>query len=171
TSESGGEVTQRYINHALAKKADLLLADEPTTNLDQKHIKQLLNQFNHWQGAIIIVSHDRYFLDQMCQQIWEIDQNKIRVYQGNYSDYQKQKQLQIEQQEEAYYQFTQKKKQLERALVKKEEKAQRASKKPKQLSSSEARIKGAKPYFAKKQKKLHQVKKSIETRLEKMEQV
>src|SRR5699024_1314445 len=76
-----------------------------------------------------------------------------------------------EQQEEAYYQFTQKKKQLERALVKKEEKAQRASKKPKQLSSSEARIKGAKPYFAKKQKKLHQVKKSIETRLEKMEQV
>lgn len=169
TFESGGEVTQRYINDVLAEKSDLLLADEPTTNLDQKHIKRLLKQFNRWQGAIIVVSHDRYFLDQLCDQIWEIDQRKMNIYPGNYSDYRKQKQMQIEQQEEAYHQHVQKKKQLERALVKKEQKAQRATKKPKNLSASEARIKGAKPYFAKKQKKLHQTKKALETRLEQME--
>ncbi|HHU18912.1 MAG TPA: ABC-F type ribosomal protection protein [Bacilli bacterium] len=171
TSESGGEVTQRYINHALAEKSDLLLADEPTTNLDQSHIKRLLNQLKRWQGALILVSHDRYFLDQLCEQIWEIDQRRINVYQGNYSDYHEQKQAQIKQQEEAYHQYIEKKKQLERALVKKEQKAQRATKKPKQLSSSEARITGAKPYFAKKQKKLHQNKKALETRIEKLESV
>lgn len=171
TSESGGEVTQRYINDALAEKSDLLLADEPTTNLDQHHIKRLLNQLKRWQGALILVSHDRYFLDQLCEQIWEIDQQKIHVYHGNYSDYRQQKQAQIEQQEEAYDQYVQKKKQLERALIKKEQKAERATKRPKQLSSSEARIKGAKPYFAKKQKKLYQTKKSIETRLEHMDHV
>lgn len=167
TSESGGEITQRYINETLAKKADLLLADEPTTNLDQNHIQRLLTQLNRWKGAIILVSHDRYFLDQLCEQIWEIDQKKVHVYPGNYSDYREQKQLQIEQQKEAYAQYIKKRKQLERALIKKEEKAQRATKKPKQLSSSESRIIGAKPYFAKKQKKLHQSKKAIETRLKK----
>lgn len=171
TSESGGEVTQRYIDHAVAEKADLLLADEPTTNLDQNRIKQLTNQLNRWQGGLILVSHDRFFLDQVCDEIWEIDQQKINIYPGNYSDYREQKQLQIDQQEEAYHQHVQKKKQLERALVKKEQKAQRATKKPKNVSPSEARITGAKPYFAKKQKKLHQTKKSIETRLEQMEHV
>lgn len=171
TSESGGEITQRYINETLAKKADLLLADEPTTNLDQNHIQRLLTQLNRWKGAIILVSHDRYFLDQLCEQIWEIDQKKVHVYPGNYSDYREQKQLQIEQQKEAFAQYIKKRKQLERALIKKEEKAQRATKKPKQLSSSESRIIGAKPYFAKKQKKLHQSKKAIETRLEKIDAV
>lgn len=171
TSESGGEVTQRYINHTLAGKSDLLLADEPTTNLDQNHIKRLLNQLKRWQGSLILVSHDRYFLDQLCDEIWEIDQQKIHVYLGNYSNYYEQKQLQIKQQEEAYHQYLEKKKQLERALVIKEQKAQRATKKPKQLSSSEARIKGAKPYFAKKQKKLHQNRKALETRIEKLESV
>lgn len=171
TTESGGEVTQRYINQALAKETDLLLADEPTTNLDQDNIQHLLNQLHHWNGAIVIVSHDRYVLDQLCEQIWEIDQQKIHVYHGNYSDYRNQKQLKIVKQEEEYEQYLQKKRQLERAVAKKEQKAQRATKKPKQLSSSEAKITGAKPYFAKKQKKLHQSKKAIETRLEKLERV
>nr|WP_067840961.1 ABC-F type ribosomal protection protein [Amphibacillus sediminis] len=171
TTESGGEVSQRYIDKAIAKKADLLLADEPTTNLDKKHIDKLAQQFKRWHGAIIVVAHDRYFLDTICKQIWVIDQKKIKVYQGNYSDYQKQVRLEIEQQEAAYQQYLQTKRQLERALVLKEQKAQRATKKPKQVSRSEAKITGAKPYFAKKQKKLEQTKKAIETRLNKLEKV
>ncbi|GAB3046702.1 Vga family ABC-F type ribosomal protection protein [Virgibacillus ainsalahensis] len=171
TTKSGGEVTQDYINRALAKKADILLADEPTTNLDTKHMEKLEKQLTSWQGAIVIVSHDRAFLDSICKVIWELDDGTIKEYKGNYSEYVTQKELEIRQQENAYDQYIKKKKQLENALEMKEQKAQRATKKPKNVSASEAKITGAKPYFAKKQKKMQKSAKAIETRMEKLEKV
>jgi pleuromutilin/lincosamide/streptogramin A transport system ATP-binding/permease protein len=171
TTKSGGEVTQDYINRSIAKKTDILFADEPTTNLDTNHIEKLEKQFAKWQGAIVIVSHDREFLDSQCSLIWELDEGKLTEYKGNYSNYVSQKDLKIRQQENAYDQYVKKKKQLERALEEKEQKAQRATKKPKNVSASEAKITGAKPYFAGKQKKLRKTAKAIETRLEKMEEV
>lgn len=171
TTKSGGEVTQDYINQALAKKPDLLFADEPTTNLDTDHIEKLERQLQRWSGAFILVSHDREFLDALCTTIWELEEGQIKEYTGNYSDYVTQKELERRQQESAYEQYERKKQQLEEALVLKEQKAARATKAPKNLSASEARIKGAKPYFANKQKKLRQAAKAIETRLEKLEKV
>jgi len=171
TTKSGGEVTQAYINNAISMKAGILLADEPTTNLDTEHIEKLEKQLSRLQGAIVLVSHDRAFLDSLCTTIWEIDEGKINVYKGNYSDYVSQKELKRKQQENAYENYQRKKKQLENALILKEQKAERATKKPKQVSSSETKITGAKPYFAKKQKKLQQTAKAIETRLEKLEKV
>lgn len=171
TTKSGGEVTQKYIDQALAKKADILLADEPTTNLDTEKIEKLEKAFSRYHGAIILVSHDRAFLDAICQTIWEIDDKKLNVYKGNYSAYTEQKELEVRQRKAAYESYVQKKQQLENALELKEKKAQRATKKPKNISSSEANMKGAKPYFAKKQKKLQQVAKSIETRIDKLEKV
>lgn len=172
TTKSGGEVTQEYINKSLAKKTGLLLADEPTTNLDTEHIEKFEKQLSRWQGAIVIVSHDRTFLDSLCTAIWAIDDaGKVKEYKGNYTDYTNQKKLEITQRESAYENYQQKKRQLENALEIKEQKAQRATKKPKKVSPSEARITGAKPYFAKKQKKLQKTAKAIETRLEKLEKV
>ncbi|MBS4217602.1 Vga family ABC-F type ribosomal protection protein [Bacillus sp. FJAT-49711] len=171
TTKSGGEITQEYINRALAKKPDLLFADEPTTNLDTFHIEKLEGQLKRWQGAIVLVSHDRAFLDSLCTKIWEINDGKVEEYKGNYSDYLSQKELERRQQENAYEQYERKKKQLEEALILKEQKAARATKAPKKVSPSEARITGAKPYFANKQKKLRQAAKAIETRLEKLEKV
>ncbi|OZU87423.1 ABC transporter [Virgibacillus indicus] len=171
TTKSGGEVTQTYINRSLATKADILFADEPTTNLDTAHIEKLEKQLLRRQGAIVIVSHDRAFLDSQCKTIWELHEGKLREYKGNYSDYVSQKELEIKQQENAYDQYIKKKKQLESALELKEQKAQRATKKPKNVSSSEAKITGAKPYFANKQKKLRKAGKAIETRIEKLEEV
>ena len=75
------------------------------------------------------------------------------------------------QQDQAYEQYIQEKKRLELAIRKKKEKAARATKKPRNVSSSEAKITGAKPYFAKKQKKLQQTAKALESRLEKLEKV
>ncbi len=69
-------MTQAYIVEALKKQTGLLLADEPTTNLDTAHIEWLEKQLSHWQGALIIVSHDRNFLDKLCNVIWEIDEKK-----------------------------------------------------------------------------------------------
>jgi pleuromutilin/lincosamide/streptogramin A transport system ATP-binding/permease protein len=171
TTKSGGEVTQEYINEAIIKDPELLFADEPTTNLDTKHIEWLEKKLSKWKGAFVIVSHDRAFLDALCTKIWEIEEGKIKEYKGNYQDYAKQKRLEIRQEQQAYEIYEKKKKQLEEALKQKEKKADRATKTPKKVSKSEARITGAKPYFAKKQKKLQQAAKAIETRLEKLEKV
>lgn len=171
TTKSGGEVTQEYINHALSKRPDILLADEPTTNLDTVHIEKLERQLKRLQGAIVIVSHDRAFLDSLCTVIWELQDGKIKEYKGNYSDYVVHKEMERRQRENAYEQYVKKKEKLEDALVLKEQKAERATKKPKKVSASEARITGAKPYFANKQKKLRKAAKAIETRLEKLEEV
>lgn len=171
TTKSGGEVTQDYINHYLSKRPDILFADEPTTNLDTENIEKLEKQLMRWEGAFVIVSHDRAFLDSLCTKIWELDDGKVQEYKGNYSDYASQKNLERRQQESAHEQYEKKKSQLENALELKERKAQRATKKPKKVSASEAKITGAKPYFANKQKKLRQAAKAIETRLYKLEEV
>lgn len=171
TNKSGGEITQNYIDKALAAKADLLLADEPTTNLDTERIGKLEKSLRKFPGAMILVSHDRTFLNALCDTIWEIEDGKVTVYKGNYSDYVQQKERRRREQERAYENYVQKKRQLEEALIIKQQRAKRATKKPKQISHSEAKITGAKPYFAKKQKKLQQAAKAIETRLEKLEKV
>ncbi|RDW19043.1 ABC transporter [Oceanobacillus arenosus] len=171
TTQSGGEVTQEYINRSIARKTNILLADEPTTNLDTEHIEKLEKQLTRWQGALIIVSHDRAFLDSICNTIWELDNETVTAFKGNYSDYIAQKEVARKSQANAYEQYVNKKRQLENALQLKEQKAQRATKTPKSVSRSEASITGAKPYFAKKQKKLNQAAKAIETRIEKLEEV
>ncbi|GGL50835.1 Vga family ABC-F type ribosomal protection protein [Sporolactobacillus putidus] len=169
TTKSGGEVTQEYIQKALVKNPELLLADEPTTNLDTDHIEWLEKKLKEWQGAFVIVSHDRVFLDTLCTTIWEINEGKISVYTGSYSDYEAQKEAERHQEQIAYENYVKTKKQLEEALKLKEKKAERAAKKPKKVSQSEAKITGARPYFAKKQKKLQKTASAIETRLEKLE--
>ncbi|MBN6188300.1 Vga family ABC-F type ribosomal protection protein [Aneurinibacillus sp. BA2021] len=167
--KSGGEITQEYINDAFMKHPSLLLADEPTTNLDASHIEWVERKLSAWNGALVIVSHDRAFLDALCTTIWEIDDGKVTIYKGNYSAYAEQKAEQRRQQEMAYEKYEKKKRQLEEAVRLKEKKANRATKTPKSLSSSEASI--TKPYFAKKQKKLQQTAKAMETRIEKLEKV
>ncbi|MGD6941145.1 Vga family ABC-F type ribosomal protection protein [Cytobacillus gottheilii] len=171
TTKSGGEVTQEYIKEAMLQNPELLLADEPTTNLDTSHVEWLEKLLCHWQGAFIIVSHDRAFLDALCTTIWEVSDGKVKEYKGNYSDYVQQKELERLEHERDYEKYIQKKRQLENALEEKMKRADRATKKPKNVSLSEASITGAKPYFAKKQKKMQKTAKSIETRLEKLETV
>ncbi|WP_027409375.1 Vga family ABC-F type ribosomal protection protein [Anoxybacteroides tepidamans] len=171
TTKSGGEVTQEYINDAIVKAPEILLADEPTTHLDRDHIEWLEKKLSQWKGAFIIVSHDRAFLDALCTTIWEIHEGKIKEYKGNYSDYAEQKELERRKQQLAYEKYEKEKQALERALELKKQKAERATKAPKKVSPSEAKITGAKPYFAKKQKKLQKAAKAIETRLEKLEKV
>ncbi|PRS52077.1 ABC transporter [Bacillus sp. GBSC66] len=168
-TQSGGEMTQTYIESALNRPSALLLADEPTTHLDTEHIEWLEEKLHHYQGALIVVSHDRAFLDAVCTEIWELDHGRLNQYKGNYSQFAQQKELAHRQQVEAYEAYTQKKKQLEHALEKKKKKADKATKPSQKLKSSGPKI--AKPYYANKQKKLQKTAKSIETRMEKLEKV
>ncbi len=168
-TQSGGEVTQTYIESALNRPSALLLADEPTTHLDTEHIEWLEEKLHNYQGALIVVSHDRAFLDAVCTEIWELDHGRLNQYKGNYTQFAQQKELAHRQQVEAYEAYTQKKKQLEHALEKKKKKADKATKPSQKLKSSGPKI--AKPYYANKQKKLQKTAKSIETRMEKLEKV
>lgn len=170
SNKSGGEVTKEYIDKALMQKADILFADEPTTYLDTDRMEDLENRLKKYRGAIVLVSHDRYFLDQLCIKIWEIENGSVTEYKGNYSSYLDQKELLRKQHEEKYEAYMEKKEQLEKAIQLKERKAAKVTKpSPKKLNSSETRE--AKPYFAKLQKKMHQNIKALEKRVEKLDEV
>lgn len=82
---SGGERTKVGIAQILIKPTDLLLLDEPTNHLDFKSIEWLTNYIKNYHGATVVVSHDRYFLDETVNQIIEIDQKSLYPYNGNYS--------------------------------------------------------------------------------------
>lgn len=171
SAKSGGEITQQYLQLAFNEKTGLLLLDEPTTHLDTERIDWLEKTLMNSQEAFVIVSHDRTFLNYMCTEIWEIEEGTLKVFKGNYDAYVKQKEQFIQQQQVAFEQYEQEKKKIEQAIRQKEEKAQRATKKPKNLSSSEARIKGVKTYYSNIQKKLRASVKALETRLEQLEKV
>ena len=84
---SGGQKTRVALGKLLLLKPDLIILDEPTNHLDMNSISWLENYLLNYKGAVIIVSHDRYFLDRIAGKVIEIDQTKATTFQGNYSDY------------------------------------------------------------------------------------
>lgn len=84
---SGGQKTRALLAKLLLRSPDLLVLDEPTNHLDIQAIEWLESQLVHWPGALLIVSHDRYFLDQVVNRVWELDFGGVESYRGNYSAY------------------------------------------------------------------------------------
>ncbi len=84
---SGGQKTRVALGKLLLQKPDLIILDEPTNHLDMNSIAWLETYLLNYKGAVIIVSHDRYFLDRIAVKIIEIDQTKATSFAGNYSDY------------------------------------------------------------------------------------
>lgn len=89
---SGGQKTRVSLGKLLLSKPDILLLDEPTNHLDMDSIHWLENYLINYAGSIIIVCHDRYFLDKVVTKIIEIDQKRVTVFQGNYTAYSEKKQ-------------------------------------------------------------------------------
>lgn len=85
SSLSGGERTRLALAALLLEKPDLLILDEPTNHLDIGTLKWLEQYLSSYRGSIIIVSHDRYFLDRSVNRIFEIEHHKLRAYEGNYT--------------------------------------------------------------------------------------
>lgn len=88
---SGGERTLINFARILLSKPDLLLLDEPSNHLDVERIEWLEQYIKDYKGTVLIVSHDRYFLDKVINKIVEIDDGKAKIYHGNYSKYLEQK--------------------------------------------------------------------------------
>jgi len=95
---SGGQKTRIALGRLLLQKPDLIMLDEPTNHLDLNSIAWLENYLLNYKGAVLIVSHDRFFLDKIATKIIEIDNGELRTFHGNYTQYAQQKeQLRTEQ--------------------------------------------------------------------------
>ena len=93
---SGGQVKRIALSRVLAKRPDLLILDEPTNHLDLEMIEWLENTLSHSTMSILMVTHDRYFLDRICSSIIEMDNSRIYPYKGNYSYYLEKRQERID---------------------------------------------------------------------------
>jgi ATP-binding cassette subfamily F protein 3 len=101
-SFSGGEKTKMSFAKLLLRKPELLVLDEPTNHLDLSTIEWLESYLKTYEGTLIFVSHDRYFINALATKIYEIDNEKLDYYKGNYDFYIKEKQIRYENQLQAY---------------------------------------------------------------------
>ncbi len=137
---SGGEKTRFKIAQALEDKSEIIFADEPTSNLDMEGIEFIKSKLSEYDGSLVIISHDRSFLDALCNRIIEVESGKISIYKGNYSQYKEQKIRENERAKSEYEEYIKEKKRLEEVVYKTKDKAKSIKKAPKRMGNSEARL-------------------------------
>jgi ATP-binding cassette subfamily F protein 3 len=99
---SGGWRMRVLLAKMILQQPDVLLLDEPTNHLDLPSIEWLEKYLKHYQGSVVIVSHDKFFLNRMVNKIVELYQQELHIYNGNYEFYEKEKQVRVELQQKAY---------------------------------------------------------------------
>lgn len=139
---SGGQKTRVALGKILLQKPDILFLDEPTNHLDMDSIRFLENFLTNYKGAVVLISHDRYFLDKICTKIIEIDQRNVTVFTGSYSDYSAKKKILITSAMNAYLNQQQEIKHQEEVIAKlksfnREKSVKRARSREKMLSKVE----------------------------------
>ncbi len=113
---SGGERTKVALARALVRQPDCLILDEPTNHLDLEALEWLEETLRRHTGAVILVSHDRYFLDQVATHIWEVEDGSLTPYVGTYTQYVEERELRLLQEFEEYQQQQQRIAQMEAAI-------------------------------------------------------
>ncbi|MFB3163303.1 ribosomal protection-like ABC-F family protein [Neobacillus sp. 179-J 1A1 HS] len=146
---SGGEKLKLALSNVWASKPGFLILDEPTNHLDFKGIEWLIEELEKFKGPVLIISHDRHFLDKTVTRIFEIENTKLNFYNGNYSDYQKEKQHRLETQMHHYEVQQRKKEDIEMQM----EQLSSWSEKAHRTSTKQGRDYGHKEYHRVKAKK------------------
>ncbi len=165
---SGGEQTRRRISQALDASPQLILLDEPTSDLDTAGIEELQRQLAAYRGALMIVSHDKAFLDALCSDILELEDGRLTLYPGNYSAYEEEKARRRAHQQFEFEQYRREKARLTQAIYDKEDHAQSVLKLPGRMGNSEARL--HKRSATEIEEKLHKTAKALRSRLDQLEE-
>lgn len=160
---SGGERMKMRLSSALAENSQLVLLDEPTNHLDSDSLEELMRLIQTGNSTYIIVSHDRYFIDEVADFVFEIEHGKLSVYEGNYSDYRQKKERNREIQLHQYKQQQRKIAQVEGQI---EQLGEWSTKAHAESTKKGGRLMGAKEYFRMKAKKKDVQIRSKRTRLE-----
>ncbi|NLM77391.1 MAG: ABC-F family ATP-binding cassette domain-containing protein [Ruminococcaceae bacterium] len=166
---SGGERTRLALSRFLATDPDLLLLDEPTNNLDLDGIQTVIRLLKNSPGTMIIVSHDRYLLDQLVTRILEIDNTSIRSYTGNYSQYRKEKERLLQESLHRYAESRKQQRQLQVEITQKRQWADKAHRDSTKADGSGNKM-GLKEYKRVKAGKLARKAKQDMRRLEQLKQ-
>ncbi|MBE6024524.1 MAG: ABC-F family ATP-binding cassette domain-containing protein [Cellulosilyticum sp.] len=167
---SGGERTKKRVQEVLYQKHDLLILDEPTNHLDRNGIKWLVKEIQKEKGTVLMVSHDRYFLDQCVSRILEIEEGKITSYPGNYTWYRKEKQRQYESQMHAYEVQEKRKQKIEAEIKNLKNWSQKAHQEAAEKARETGNKKGGREFNRAKAKKRDQQVKSKLKRLRKIKE-
>lgn len=172
---SGGERTRRKLAHMFSSYYEGLLIDEPTTHLDKEGIQFLIDELTYYYGALVLVSHDRYVLDQLVTKIWEIEDGSVTEYTGNYTDYMEQKELKRKQQLQQHEKYVKEKSRLLKAADEKMKKAEKITQANGHISKKETKAKANKMFMTKSkdtsQKAVQRAAKAIEQRVQMLENV
>ena len=135
---SGGQKTRVFLAKLLLEEPDIILLDEPTNHLDLRSIEWLESYLLNYKGAVIIVSHDRYFLDKIVSKVIDIKNAEVQMYSGNYSDFSAKKQMLLDAKMKEYLNQQQEIKHQEAVITKlkqfnREKSIKRAESRQKQL--------------------------------------
>lgn len=164
---SGGEMTRRRIAAALSKRAPLLLADEPTTDLDAEGVQELTAELSHYEGAIVLVSHDRGLLDALCTRILHLEDGKITDFPGNYTEYRAELERRRAFQQFEYDQYRGEQARLRASIQDNRERSSQRRKPSERWGNSEARL--HKMDGRQNSEKYHKARRQMESRLNHME--
>lgn len=139
---SGGQKTRVFLAKLLLEEPDIILLDEPTNHLDLRSIEWLESYLLNYKGAVIIVSHDRYFLDKIVSKVIDIENAEVQMYSGNYSDFSAKKQMLLDAKMKEYLNQQQEIKHQEAVITKlkqfnREKSIKRAESRQKQLEKIE----------------------------------
>ena len=157
---SGGEKLKARLAKGLSKDADVLLLDEPTNHLDEQGLKDLIKQIKNYRSTVLLVSHDRHFLDEVATKIWSIENKNLIEHKGNYSSYiEFRKQKRLSQQRE----YEKQQKMVETI----EKQMKELTSWSKQAHAQSTKQEGTKEYFRVKAKRMDAQVKSKRKRLEK----
>lgn len=170
---SGGEQTRMKLAQILSSYHEGLLIDEPTTHLDEAGTEFFIDEMTHYYGALVLVSHDRYVLDNLVTKIWEIEDGCVTEYTGNYSDYMAQKELQRNQQQESHEKYIKEKNRLLKAAEDKMKKADKITQANRHITKKETKAKANKMFMTKSkdtgQKAVQRSAQAIRKRVEQLE--
>ena len=166
---SGGERTRRRIAGALSGRGHVLLADEPTTDLDAQGVERLEKRLKAYEGAVVLISHDRALLDGVCNRILELQDGRLTSYPGNYTAYRQEKENRRSHQQFLYDQYRAEQKRIRGMIQREVELASQKQRLPSRMGNSEARL--HKRETTNVQSKIHAVRHTYEARLDRLEKV